>query len=213
MNQCALMLRLGLALLLVSVLSACASGKIVKTYEGADPSLDQLAVLIAPKNIRVIAVDGVKMPTYMLSGIVTEYGLLPGEHLIEFDYESVWATSKADEEGRKSKSVVSESREAAIKVLSGQKLTFRFVRPENVKEAEHFATNFTAEIVDAEGRVVAVSADKGSFVASPTVASERPASDSVDLISAGEAPLEALKALWSSASEEDRKSFLKWAFQ
>ena len=206
MNPIASKLRIGLLLLVTFMMSACSSGKIVKAYEGDDRAADQIAVLTAPENIRVVAIDGTKMPIYMLSGITTDYGLLPGEHVIEFEYEGVWAISRPDAEGRKSKSVVSQPREARITAAPGQTFTFRFDRPEDLNEAEALAADFKAEIVDAAGAVVANSAVKTEVEVAVQGAENKDATAQVS-------KLEALKTLWATMSAEDKKAFLSWAFQ
>lgn len=208
MNPVASVLRIALLCLALFMLSACSSGKIVKTYEGDDRAADQIAVLTAPENIRVVAIDGTKMPTYMLSGITTDYGLLPGEHVIEFEYEGVWAISRPDSEGRKSKEVVSPPREARITVAPGQAFTFRFDRPEDLNEAEALAADFKAEIVDAAGGVVA-----NSTVKTEAAVAVQNAALPNNNATAPVSKLEALKTLWATMSAEDKKAFLSWAFQ
>lgn len=208
-------LRIVLLLLVVSFVSGCSSGKIVKSYAGEDRAVEQIAVLTAPENIRVVAIDGVKMPTYMLSGITTNYGLLPGEHLIEFEYEQVWAIGKPDADGRKAKEVVSGAREAKISVAAGQAFTFRFDRPESLSGAEASVTTFKAEIVDAAGSVVAISAVKPQekvAVEKYAVAVPQPLGQG-DSGVANVSKLDALKTLWSSMNADEKKAFLTWAFQ
>lgn len=210
MSSLASCLRISLVWLSVVLVSACSTGKIVKTYEGDDRPADQLAVLTAPENIRVVAINGKKMPTYLLSGITTDYGLLPGEHLIEFEYEGVWAIGKPDAEGRKSREVVSTPREARITVAPGQAFTFDFERPESMKEAEALAADFKAQIVDATGEVVAQSAVK---VEAEEVAVVQTPVLQGDASAAPVSKLDALKTLWATMSAEDKKAFLSWAFQ
>lgn len=210
MNPAAYVLRVVLLCLAVFTVSACSTGKIVKAYEGDDRPSDQIAVLTAPENIRVVAIDGKKMPTYMLSGITTDYGLLPGKHVIEFEYEGVWAISKPDEEGRTSKNIVSQPREVSLNASSGEAFTFHFDRPENLTEAEALAANFVAQLVDKTGAVVGRSEVKAEEkVVDPALSAELQGSDAASQMS----KLDALKTLWATMSAEDKKAFLSWAFQ
>lgn len=210
MNSLAACLRISLVWLSVFLLSACSTGKIVKTYEGDDRPADQIAVLTAPENIRVVAINGSEMPTYLLSGITTDYGLLPGEHLIEFEYEGVWAISKPDAEGNKSRKVTSAPRQARITVAPGQAFTFRFERPENLSQAEALAADFKAQIVDAAG--VAVTDSFVKIEAAPIVEAHNSAAQA-NTTPASVSKLDALKTLWTTMSAEDKKAFLSWAFQ
>lgn len=209
-----------LSVLFISlVVVACSSGTIVKTYEGDSMAKEQVAVLTAPENISLISVNGKKVPKYLLSSINVNYGLKPGTNVVVFGYESVWAIPGKTEDGQRSELAESGPKEVVIDAVAGAQYNFQFTEAENIREARELAQNFKAEIVDANKTIVASSTDTGVYAPpvekSANAILSRVAADSgsADDSSNKLPTLEGLKVLWKNASADDKKEFLKWAFE
>jgi uncharacterized protein YccT (UPF0319 family) len=199
----------GLLILSMLFLMACSTGKIVKTYEGDALSAEQLTVLIAPENIVVLSVNGNRVKRYLLSDLNVSYGLKPGENLVVFQYESVWAkTIREDKDAPRSVKITSEPKEVLIDAKAGEKLHFRFKDSENVREARALSEVFEAELIDSKLNVIAQSTNVGSHENHKAEEKNIAQTQTSDL-----ATVDALKVLWGAASAEEKKTFLSWAFQ
>jgi uncharacterized protein YccT (UPF0319 family) len=200
--------------LLVSALFlvACSTGQVVKTYEGEALGVEQQAILMAPENIVVLSINGKKMKNYLLSDLNTSYGLKPGKNLVVFRSESVWAKAIREErDAPRSERIVSEPKEIMLNVKAGDKLSFKFERGRNAREARVLAEGFKADVIDSKFNIVATSVESGTF---KTLRGENN-NESSKLMAETSAlqTLDALKVLWSAATAEEQKSFLSWAFQ
>jgi uncharacterized protein YccT (UPF0319 family) len=203
--QCLLMLS-------VLFLSACSTGKIIKTYDGDVLLVEELAVLIAPENIVVLSVNGNKVVRYLLSDLNVSYGLKPGENLVVFQYESVWAkATREDPDAPRSVKITSQPKEVLVNAKAGEKLSFRFKAVDNVRDAEILAETFEAVLLDSKLNIVAQSTEVGSHedhkVKAKAVAEEL-TQENTELQT-----LDALKVLWAAATADEKKVFLSWAFQ
>ena len=203
--------RLLVAIFLSSVLAACSSNKLVKTYEGDALPTKDVATLEAGENISIVTVNGERVPDYLLSNISVNYGLKPGQNVIVFQYESIWGKAKKGKEGARSEVVESKLREVVINAKAGAKYSFRYENAGNLKDARLLAEGFEADIVNQKGKVLASSQD----VQDRSAKSEQVAvSLGTDTSRAEGLPaIEAIKVLWEDLSAEEKKSFLKWAFQ
>ena len=229
--------KLALIASVLMVLTACSGNKIVPTYEGAKLAKEQVAVLLAGENITLLSVNGEPVPKYLLSNIEVNYGLKPGLNRVTFKYRSVWANHQRDEDGPRAVEVSSEPREVVINAVAGDQLRFDYASADNVREARALAADFRARIINARGQSLAESRLPQPEVVSEEVAQPAPASVAASAAavttaatvnaaqvtapkgqpgsqSAAALPaIEGLKVLWNQASSEERKAFLKWAFQ
>ena len=205
-----------LLLFMVVLMSAC-SGKPVKTYEGARLPEGDVALLLAGDNIEVTKVDGKEMKKYLLSEIDTTYALTPGKHRIVFNYKSVWAVAPRGPEDARSELVESPAQVVEVEVKAGDRLSFEFDEVGDVREARAFAERFTANVVDNQGKIIASSdlyrEATEQQLAEQAVAQANVASEGGVSKAAGLPALEAMKVIWEGASLEDKKAFLKWAYQ
>lgn len=198
--------------LLLAMLAACSSNRLVQTYPGERLPNESLATLQVPDSIAMISVNGERVPDYLLSNISVKYGLKPGPNKLVFQYESVWAKARSGQDSERSEAVVSKPREIDVTVKAGQVLSFKYASVENVRDARALAETFEAELVNKLGRVVArshdVTEEKTQLAAgnTGTTVSNGSATD-------GLPALEAVKVLWKDLSQEDKKEFLRWAFQ
>lgn len=211
-----------LMLFMSLILLACTSGKIVKTYEGKVLPQAEVAVLTASENISIQSVNGVEVQQYLLSNLEVNYGLKAGENLIVFQYESIWSKAKKDEEtGSRVDVVKSKPLEVRIVAKPGAKYTFSFMPASNVREAKQLASSFEAQIVDEQKNLVAESvalnthkkeqeqlmAKEQSLLLEARVAKSQALGTDKMLV------IDQLKAIWPSASAEEKKAFLVWVFQ
>ncbi|MFE8072834.1 DUF2057 family protein [Marinobacteraceae bacterium S3BR75-40.1] len=223
--------RLGLIMLALclSLLAGCASmGGAVKTWKGDDIAEDQAAMLHAPEDIEVLSVNGRKMASYLLDNIAVDYQLKPGPTVVTFRYRAVWATGKAsaDKDGTSVQKVQSDRLQVRFEAAAGADYEFAFSRPGNRKDAQVMAENFSARLVNEDNTVVARST---AYQAPQPVAEESTSQTAVSASASSGAvapspvpqnaqgeplpTLEALQLLWNRASKEDKKTFLRWAFQ
>jgi len=215
-----------LMLFMSLVLFGCASGKIVKTYEGNVLSENEIAVLTAPENITILSVNGVEVQDYLLSNIDVNYGLKAGENLIVFKYESIWSKAKKDQEtGARVDVVESEPMEVLFSAKPGEKYNFSFLPASNVREAKELSSTFVAQIVNKNNDLIVESVALNTHKKAidkmlpkeqsllkerqleATVASPRSVSTE------GASVIDQLKMIWPSASADEKKAFLVWVFQ
>lgn len=207
-----------LMVVLLLPLVACSSGKLVPTYEGERLASSELATLTVGENIALIRVNGKRVPEYLLSNISVNYGLKPGSNTLVFQYESVWAIPRADEDAPRSEAVSSELREVVVDVKAGQQLSFSYSQAGSIREARALADNFEASVVDQHGSVLGRSGDVTPKPVVQQVAlapgATAPTQSAAFVNNAPALPAaDAIKVLWQKMSREEQKAFLQWAFQ
>ncbi len=220
------------------ILSACsASSRVVKVYEGDTLDKSQVAKLVTSEDIDVVEIDGVKQKDYLLENMSLTYDLLPGEHVVVFKYTGLFSSVRQsdDPDAPRAELVESELRQVRFNASAGQTYNFNFKRPESKEAAREFAKSFSAALVTVDGRSVAkdskyvkptavalsaasapaVTAFPLSGSTSAGVATSAPAAQAavVAPVDAGLSRLDALKVLWGKSSAEEKKEFLRWAFQ
>lgn len=253
-------------LLLLLFFAACtASQRVVKTYEGPTLPEDELARLEVPEDIKIVQIDGIQQKTYLLDNLALTYSLLPGEHSIVYRYASIWARTKQsgdDTNTARVENIESDLRQVTMVFQPAQSYTFSFKQPSNKREAAIVAQQFSAAIVDANGRKVAEDSlfqpklqPKTVVVSTPTIEGDGsvaagatpvilapgvgadsttavtgsdslpdslgqsrvvdapPAVTAAEPVDAGLSRLDAIKVLWTKASADEKKEFLRWAFQ
>ncbi len=203
------------ALVVLAGCSSTMSG--VKTWEG-DADASQAATLKAPSEIDVRQVNGQKLTNFLMDDLALDYELLPGENQVVFSYKTIWAKSGVVQNGESKVHVV----ETAPQVVTfdaqpGETYRFSFEPPASRSEAEAFADDFSADIVNASSEVVASSGAWDGRSAGDSRVARAPlgsgGNDAGTGGGAGEGTLGELKALWREASEEERRTFLRWAFE
>ncbi|MDG5500694.1 DUF2057 domain-containing protein [Marinobacter sp. BGYM27] len=228
--------------LVVLGLAGCSGGlKNVQTWDGPSADSDQIGILHAPANINVSSVNGKEMSRYLMEDLALDYELLPGENTVVFTHQTIWAKKTVVDNGESKVHVVkTEPQQVVINVKAGEEYTFAVAEPKNKREAEQQVAHFEAKVIDEQKRQVAVAkpyvaqrpqlptlssapATAGAAAAGGAAAAtaSKPAStSSTTATSAPAAPvenglptLEGLKVLWERASAEDKKNFLRWAFE
>lgn len=205
--------RLFVFALAAAMLTGCASSLTrIQTWEG-EAAEGSRALLKAPGEIQVVRVNGLGMSNFLMDDLALNYDLLPGENQIVFNYKTIWAKTGVVRNGESKVHVVkTEPHVASFVAQAGETYSFEFDKPESRREAEALRENFSGTIVNGGGEEVArfelwdgktlgpartpVSGDKREM----TVATD------------GDT-LEQLKALWQDASEEEKRTFLRWAFE
>ena len=229
-------------LVAVVLVSACtASSRVIKVYEGDTLPPAQVAKLEVPEDIDLIELDGEAQKDYLLENLALTYDLRPGEHMVVYKYSGLWAkVRQSDDSGEpRAELVESELRQAKVNLVAGRTYTFNFVRPESRSDAQEFAKTFSAVIVTDEGRsvakdsryvkpasvpVVAATTGQAATTAFPSATTTGaatgttgiaaiPAAPISSTMDAGLSRLDALKVLWGKSSAEEKKEFLRWAFQ
>ncbi|NMT65498.1 DUF2057 family protein [Marinobacter orientalis] len=207
-----------IALIAVLVFAGCSSTMSnVKTWEG-DADVSGTAVLKAPAEIDVLQVNGRRLTNFLMDDLALDFELLPGENQVVFTYKTIWAKSGVVRNGESKVHVIETAPQAVtIDAEPGETYRFSFEAPDSRSEAESFASDFSADIVNASGEAVAsAKAWDGRSAERTAVALTPVGSRSDDSGNGGSeeaGTLEELKALWGEASEEERRSFLRWAFE
>ncbi len=226
--------RLAIAVMLVSILlSACSSSlKRVQTWEGQAAEPGQVAILKAPGDITVRSVNGREVGNFLMDDLNLDYELLPGRNTVVFVHDTIWAKKTVVRDGEsKVHTVTSGPRQVVIDAKPGEVYTFELPELSDRSEAEAFARNFNVAVTNEAGQVVARSQtyqpqapslpklpDAGQVAAAPA-ASDSPAGQSAPVqdpaVQGGERleTLEALKLMWERASAEEKREFLRWAFE
>lgn len=204
-----------LAGMLVLALAGCASSiSRVETWEGEPANAAEAATLKAPGEIQVSRVNGKSVTNFMMDDLALDFALLPGQNEVVFTYKTIWARSDVVENGESKVHVVeSEPQVVRFDANPGAVYRFDFDKPSTRAEAEQMIETFSAVIVSDSGQEVATSSDwdpRQSVVArTPIPASS---AEGADAAATGTA-LEQLKSIWATASEEEKRQFLRWAFE
>jgi len=200
-----------LAAALTLVLSACASSvSRVETWQGNPPEASQAAVLKAPGEIQVKSVNGREVTNYLLEDLALDYALLPGKNEVVFTYKTIWANPGIVENGESKVFVVeSEPQVVRFEAQPNEVYRFDFKKPRRRAEAEAMMPGFRASLLDSSGQVVTVS---GKWEPPRPTRAPLPQRSYTPADDAGSA-LEQLKAIWGTASEEEKRAFLRWAFE
>ena len=207
-----------MAVILIAGCSSTMSN--VKTWEGDTVDASQTAVLESPGEIRVQQVNGRRLGNFLMDDLALDYELLPGENQVVFTYKTIWAKSGVVRNGESKVHVVeTEPQAVMINAQPGDTYRFSFEPPANKSDAEAFANNFTADVVDGSGNVVATTSAWDGQPAGTRTAARAPVGSGGEGESVGDASADSvgtlgeLKSLWGQASEEERRAFLRWAFE
>lgn len=213
----------GYALVFIAVvmtaLSGCSSTlKRVQTWEGGDVDASQLAILKAPGQIEVVEVNGHDVGNFLLEDLALDYELLPGQNVIVFQYKTIWSKNTAVERGESKVNIVeSGPQQFVLDVRAGEEYSFVLPEPQNYREAEAMAQNFRAQLADGSGRIVASSEayrEPVDAVAATGVSGMPGSVPVVPMVPGGDLnALDGLKVLWERASADEKREFLRWAFQ
>jgi len=197
-----------MVLALISVTACSSTAARVDTWKGNPEDASQAATLKTPGAIEVMEVNGRTMTNFLMDDLALDYGLLPGENRVVFAYKSIWAKSGVVENGESKVHVYeTEPQVVSFKAEPGVTYSFLFEKPKTRAEAEQMVGEFSASVVDSAGNVVASSsAWEPSRTPIPSV-------ETVTVEGVEGDTLELLKAVWATATEEEKKSFLRWAFE
>ncbi|MBE0485978.1 DUF2057 family protein [Marinobacter sp.] len=203
-----------LALTLSFAVAGCASSLTrIDTWQGNPAGADTPAVLKAPGQINVTTVNGRSVTNFLVSDLALDYGLLPGENELVFTYKTIWARTGVVRDGEsKVHTVESERQRVRFDAQPGMVYRFEFDKPSSRQQAEAMMEDFSAAIVTEEGGVVARSVLwDGTVVDAPRTALSSSAEGYES--EAEDTALDRLKSLWGEASEEEKRTFLRWAFE
>lgn len=207
-----------LALIGLAVITGCSSGMSrVQTWEGSVENSDQAAVLSAPGAVNVSEVNGRSMTSFMIDDLSIDYELLPGENLVVFTYKTIWSKAERVDDGESKVHVVETPKQTlTINAQPGETYQFDIEKPQTRQQAMAQAQDFEVALVDSSGNTVATSSpwvasdSRQMATRAPVPASRKPAA-SAD--SSADSTLDQLKVLWGDASEDEKREFLRWAFE
>ncbi|MDI9246765.1 DUF2057 family protein [Marinobacter sp. CHS3-4] len=207
-----------LALASIVLASGCSTGPSrMQTWEGDARDAANVAVLSPPSPIKVKEVNGREMASYLLDDLEVDYELLPGKNQIVFTHKTIWSKHEAVDDGESKVHVVETERQSVtIDAKAGETYRFAIDMPETKKQAEALISDFSVDVTNSVGQVVATSTPWTAAVArqSPARAPVPESGRSADSgnVEAG-STIERLKSLWGQASEDEKREFLRWAFE
>lgn len=206
-------LRLFVFALAAAMLAGCASSLArIQTWEG-EVAEGGRALLKAPGEIQVVRVNGLSMSNFLMDDLALNYDLLPGENQIVFNYKTIWAKTGVVRDGESKVHVVeTEPHAVSFVAQAGETYSFQFDKPESRREAEALQESFSGAIVDGAGLEVASfelwNGETPDPARTPVSGDQRETTGTT-----GGDTLGQLKALWQNASEEEKRTFLRWAFE
>lgn len=211
------MARTALPVVFIAALVGCSSATTLETWEGSPATAVNAATLKAPGAIQVSRVNGRSMTNYLMNDLALDYALLPGENQVVFTYKTIWAKAEVVDNGE-SKVYVIESEPQVVRFEASPNETYKFEFdvPETRRQAEQVMPAFSAAIVGADGQIVTRSANWTPSEYSSTARTPLPDGQTIDgeaLSSESVSSLDRLKAVWETASDDDKKAFLRWAFE
>jgi len=207
-----------LVMVVMAVITGCSTGvSRVQTWEGTVENAGQVALLSAPGAVKVREVNGKPMTGFLIDDLDLDYELLPGENRVVFTYKTIWAKAERADNGESKVHVVETPRQiVTINAKPGETYQFDIEKAETRQQAEAQARNFSVALVNASGQTVATSSpwtvsDSRQAVARAPVPESQKADLPADVSSA--TTLEQLQSLWGDATEEEKREFLRWAFE
>lgn len=222
-------LKLLVAVLAIVVVSGCSAGlSRVQTWEGE--AAGEVALLKAPSSVKLREVNGRKVGNFLMDDLAIDYELLPGTNTVVFTHKTIWAKAESTEDGESKVHVVeSEPQQFVIDTRPGEIYTFDIPEVTNRREAEQFAANFSAELRSEDGAVVARSEPFDGYPQQQVAGQQGTNGAGEAVVVTGQptgAPmpggqvqgnnkmntLDALKVLWERASGDEKREFLRWAF-
>ncbi len=202
-----------LAGVLALLVAGCSTMSQVKTWDGEPANANQAATLKTPEEIRVLRVNGRAMTNFLMDNLELDYALLPGPTDIAFTFKTIWGKTSVVRDGESKVDVV-ESAPQVVRFIAepGEVYRIAYQKPASKREAEAMMDGFTVSIVNAAGEEVAQSSvwTPESDVAGRTPI---PAVGGSVAAGAGDSALDQLKAIWATASEDEKRAFLRWAFE
>ncbi|MEQ9544439.1 MAG: DUF2057 family protein [Marinobacter sp.] len=205
--------RLFVFALAASFLAGCASSLTrVQTWEG-EADAEGRALLKAPGEIKVTRVNGRSMSNFLMDDLALNYDLLPGENQVVFNYKTIWARTGVVKNGESKVHVVETELQAVSFIAqAGETYHFDFTKPESRREAEALREDFAGAIVNEAGEEVAQfelwDGESTTLARTPVSSDSQEVAETTDGDTLGQ-----LKALWQDASEEEKRTFLRWAFE
>ncbi|WP_417548072.1 DUF2057 family protein [Marinobacter segnicrescens] len=218
--------------LAIFAIAGCSSTGVsrVKTYDGGS-SIGGVAVLKAPSTIKVQEVNGREVGNFLLEDLALDYELQPGQNIVVFTHKTIWAKSGVVRDGESAVHVVETGpQQVVIDARAGQEYRFDIPEVNNRREAERLAADFSVAVLAAGGGTVARSQPFEGYPQQPQMAGpaqvvtpSQPyspqAGQPAPVYQGGQSgpgsrveTLEALKMLWERASGDEKREFLRWAF-
>lgn len=209
------------SVLLLALLVGCQSHQQVKLYEGEARPTSELLIVSVPETLELMSING-QSPDGLGKRLISgdqQLQLLPGSYQLVAFYKDVWTPVGAStHEVVRSQPVIFDLQGAA-----GSQFALEYLLPQNYPEASALAGDFhgwSRNLASGEKQPSRASglsrpslfnrtAEPAAVapLAAPAAASTaaQPAA-----VAAESTYLELLKAYWSQASQDERRTFLRW---
>lgn len=219
-------------LMAILVITGCSSTGLsrVKTWEGE--SSGEAAVLRAPSTIKVREVNGREVGNFLMEDLAIDYELQPGTNTVVFTHKTIWAKTGVVRDGESAVHVVETDRQqVVIDARPGEEYRFDVPKVDNRREAERLAADFSIAVVAEGGGTVARSEPFRGYPQQQTAGNGQDTGNNQTAATSGQSgvpvtggqgsqggadsrveTLEAMKMLWERASGDEKREFLRWAF-
>lgn len=197
----------GLALCLVGLLTACASTGPIRLYEGAERPLAEVALVSLPEQVQVMAVDGSDTGGTMLQRN-SSFVMLPGERVFSLRYVELFQINSEEHE-------VVRSRQAALRFTAeaGAEYRIEYDKQPSLEAARKFAKAPVFRLVNVKSGAVNESSAIKSYAEASLVDTITRAFESASGQEKTQTHLDLLKDVWGRASAEERAAFRVWVEQ
>ena len=197
----------GAGVIVALMMSACTTPGPARLYDGAERPAAEVAVVSAPEQVQVLAVDGREVTGTMLqrNQVLT---VLPGDHVFSLRYVELFQMGADEHE-------VVRSRQAALRFTAVAGATYRIEYDKQVTldAARKFSKDPKFRLVDVKKGAVTESTAIRSYAEASLVDTISKAFDSAESKAQGTTHLDLLKDVWRRASPEEQAGFRVWLDQ
>lgn len=127
------------------VLTACATDKPVRLYDGAERPRAEIAVLVIPNELDVLEFDDESLPMQWGKPAARVFHVTPGPHEIKLRYWKNWPQSEVEEP------VKSPARTVRFEAAPGQRYHIEPPMPRRFEEAVEFVRDMDLRLVPEGG--------------------------------------------------------------
>lgn len=201
-------------LVLISLLSACASQGPIHLYEGPQRNAEQLLTLDVPMELDIVRINQqpARDANRLLSYESRRLLLLPGDYQIEAFYKNVFDLADGGHQVVKSEPTLFR-----VSGNAGDHYRLDFVRPDNLEDARTLARDFrgwSIRMDDQHRQDSQVPGYSGESFRQSAI-TPMPGGSSSDSLDHSPSPssahyMDLLKAGWRQATPEERRDFLRW---
>ncbi|MBP7178697.1 MAG: DUF2057 domain-containing protein [Moraxellaceae bacterium] len=194
----------------IVLLAGCAAPGTVRLYDGEARQPAEVALISAPEQVQVMALDGVE-PTGLLRQHSQSLELLPGEHVLTLRYVQLFQINASEHE-------VVRSRQAALRftAVAGTEYRLEMDKQPSLDAARKFAKAPQFRLINNANETVGQSTAIKSYAEASLIDTITKAFESTqnsDAQTQAQTHLDLLKDVWGRATPDEREAFQLWLTQ